>query len=214
VPRSQDEGRRRPGERSPVTPSALSPDTGVGEGQEQHPAPGPEGATEAGAGPGPTQGAAETVATQAAATQAAATQAGQDDTCSFDDCACTGKNLMKFTSPAALLAVAEKGALSGYDIVERLRSMPLGGESGPDPGGLYRVLRRMERFNLLSSEWDTTGTGPARRLYRLTHLGDRCLDQWAETLRSHSQAVESFLADFARLREAERQNPERIRPEG
>jgi PadR family transcriptional regulator, regulatory protein PadR len=128
----------------------------------------------------------------------------EDPTCSFDDCACTGKNLVKFTSPAALLAVAEAGALSGYDIAERLRSMPLGGESGPDPGGIYRVLRRMERFNLLTSEWDTSGPGPARRVYRLTYLGDRCLDQWAETLRSHSGAVQSFLGEFERLREADR----------
>lgn len=127
------------------------------------------------------------------------------DSCDFDDCACTGKNLVKFTSPAALLAVAEKGALSGYDIADRLRSMPLGGQTGPDPGGLYRVLRRMERFNLLTSEWDTSGVGPARRLYKLTELGDRCLDEWAETLRSHNAAVAGFLEDFARLREAESQ---------
>jgi poly-beta-hydroxybutyrate-responsive repressor len=129
------------------------------------------------------------------------------ESCDWDDCACTGKNLVKFTSPAALLAVAESGALSGWDIAERLRSMPLGGETGPDTGGLYRTLRRMERYHLLVSQWDTEGGGPARRIYRLTELGDRCLAMWAETLQGHRDAVESFLADFSRIRQRTEEEP-------
>jgi poly-beta-hydroxybutyrate-responsive repressor len=121
-------------------------------------------------------------------------------TCEFEECACTGRNVGKFTSPAALLAIAETGERSGYDIAERLRTMALGGETGPDSGGLYRTLRRMERMNLVTSEWDTEGGGPARRLYRLTNLGDRCLTRWAETLRDHTRAIEGFLKDYAVLR--------------
>ncbi len=123
-----------------------------------------------------------------------------DEVCDLDDCACTGKNIGKFTSPAALLAIAEHECLSGYDMAERLRSMPLGGETGPDSGGLYRTLRRMERFNLVTSEWDTEGGGPARRLYSLTNLGDACLDRWADTLRGHRDAIQAFLEDFEELR--------------
>jgi len=128
---------------------------------------------------------------------------GAGDSCEFDECACTGRNVGKFTSPAALLAIAETGLRSGYDIAERLRTMALGGETGPDTGGLYRTLRRMERMNLVTSEWDTEGGGPARRLYRLTNLGDRCLTRWAETLRDHSRAIEDFLEDYAVLRAEE-----------
>lgn len=130
--------------------------------------------------------------------------------CDLEDCSCTGKNIGKFTSPAALLAIAEAGCLSGYDIAERLRSMPLGGETGPDSGGLYRTLRRMERFNLVTSEWDTEGGGPARRVYRLTNLGDQCLDRWVETLNAHRAAIKSFLDDYERYRRAESpQGPDR-----
>ncbi len=123
------------------------------------------------------------------------------ETCDLDDCACTGKNIGKYTSPAALLAIAEAGSISGYDIAERLRSMPLGGESGPDSGGLYRTLRRMERYNLVTSTWDTEGGGPARRLYALTNLGDRCLERWALTLAEHESAIEGFLADYLKLKD-------------
>ncbi len=125
------------------------------------------------------------------------------EACAFDDCACSGRTVGKFTSPAALLAIAETGSRSGYDIAERLRTMALGGESGPDTGGLYRTLRRMERMSLVTSEWDTSGGGPARRLYRLTNLGDRCLTRWAETLHEHSLAIEAFIEDYARLRDQE-----------
>ena len=118
----------------------------------------------------------------------------------LDDCSCTGRNIGKFTSPAALLAIAEAGQISGYDIAERLRSMPLGGETGPDMGGIYRTLRRMERDNLVTSVWDTEGGGPARRLYTLTNLGHRCLERWIETLERHRDAVQHFLNACARQR--------------
>ncbi len=124
--------------------------------------------------------------------------------CDLSDCSCTGRNLGKFTSPAALLAIAEAGKISGYAIADRLRSMPLGGETGPDMAGVYRTLRRMERFKLVTSVWDTEGGGPARRLYTLTNLGDRCLERWVETLRGHRDAVEHFLEQYAHLCETQR----------
>jgi PadR family transcriptional regulator PadR len=125
--------------------------------------------------------------------------AGSTKPCDLDDCSCTGRNIGKFTSPAALLAIAEAGQISGYDIAERLRSMPLGGESGPDMGGVYRTLRRMERYNLVTSVWDTEGGGPARRLYTLTNLGSRCLERWIGTLQGHRDAVQHFLNEYERF---------------
>lgn len=121
----------------------------------------------------------------------------------FEDCACTGKNLVRFTSPAALLVIAEAGPVSGYDVSERLATMPLYGDSGPDSGGLYRTLRRLEGLELVRSEWDTSGNGPARRLYSLTKLGARCLDNWAITLETHRAAVAAFLEDYARMSRGE-----------
>lgn len=123
----------------------------------------------------------------------------EPDVCEFEDCACTGKNLVRFTSPAALLAIAEASRVSGYDIGERLGAMPLYGESGPDSGGLYRTLRRLESLELVSSEWDTSGAGPARRLYSITEAGARCLENWARTLEAHRAAVAAFLEDYQRF---------------
>jgi PadR family transcriptional regulator PadR len=66
-------------------------------------------------------------------------------------------------------------------------------------GGVYRTLRRMERYNLVTSLWDTEGGGPARRLYALTNLGDQCLEGWIQALSGHRDAVEHFLGEYQRL---------------
>ncbi len=118
---------------------------------------------------------------------------------SFDDCPCTGRNLEKFTHPAALLAIAEAGSISGYDIARRVRELSLSGETGVDHSGVYRTLRKMEETGLVASSWEAGDKGPARRLYTLTDSGRDCLDVWARTLKRHSQAIESFLEEYAVL---------------
>jgi hypothetical protein len=52
------------------------------------------------------------------------------------------------------------------DIAERLRNMPLWWRWS-DRTRAVTDTRRMERFNLVTSTWDTEGS-PARRLYTLT----------------------------------------------
>lgn len=129
--------------------------------------------------------------------------ANDTELCDLADCSCTGRSIGKYTSPAALLAIAEAGELSGYDIAQRLRRLPLSGEGGQDTAGIYRTLRRMERFNLVTSAWDTEGGGPARRLYSLTNLGDRCLQLWTLTLHQHAEAIAGFLQEYEHLQKAQ-----------
>jgi DNA-binding PadR family transcriptional regulator len=114
----------------------------------------------------------------------------------FEDCPCTGRNLDKFTAPAALLAIAEAGQISGYAIAARVQSLTLSGDSGVDHSGVYRSLRKMEASGMVASLWEAGDKGPARRLYTLTDSGRRCLDRWAMTLRSHSRAIEGFLREY------------------
>ena len=51
-----------------------------------------------------------------------------------------------------------------------------------DSATLYRTLRELERAGLVSSFWDTSSSGPARRMYSLTRTGDIFLSNWVETL--------------------------------
>jgi poly-beta-hydroxybutyrate-responsive repressor len=94
--------------------------------------------------------------------------------------------------PWILLALAQ-GPVHGYELLERLAEPDL------DPGFLYRALRIMEEEGLVRSTWDTTGRGPARRVYTLTEEGWEALRIWAVRLRRIRENLDRFLATYARL---------------
>ena len=54
----------------------------------------------------------------------------------------------------------------GYSLVQSLEEKGL----TIDPGTLYPLLRRLEKQDLLISEWETTGTKP-RKYYRISETG-------------------------------------------
>jgi poly-beta-hydroxybutyrate-responsive repressor len=66
----------------------------------------------------------------------------------------------------------------------------------PDPGTLYRTLRRLEEDGLVRSTWDTGGAGPARRVYELTDQGLEYLHAWAVNIRRTKAQLERFLAEY------------------
>lgn len=60
-------------------------------------------------------------------------------------------------------------------------------------GTLYPVLRALEQEELVTVEWQTPQTGPARKVYRITAAGrDECIrrvSQW----RAHVQTISAVL---------------------
>jgi PadR family transcriptional regulator PadR len=128
------------------------------------------------------------------------TMTSRSSALAFDGCPCTGRNLDKFTAPAALLAIAQAGRASGYSVVARIRELPLSGGTGVDHSAVYRALRKMEQTGMVVSSWELGSGGPARRVYTLTESGHRCLDTWAETLARHSRAIKGFLKEHQALR--------------
>jgi len=108
-------------------------------------------------------------------------------------CPCEGATLARLIQPAVLTALAG-GARHGYRIVASLAAAPVMAGSRPDPTGVYRVLRSMERRGLVVGVWDLSDTGPARRRYRLTPAGRRCLGRWVATLAEYHRAIRGLLA--------------------
>lgn len=109
------------------------------------------------------------------------------------DCQCTGGQPRNFVLPCLLLLLRE-GPAHGYDLVERLA--PFGFSS--EPPVVYRNLRRMEAEGLVSSAWDTSGKGPARRIYRLTVQGENHLDAWKIAIEYQRDVLDAFLNRHAR----------------
>ncbi|MDP9453410.1 MAG: PadR family transcriptional regulator [Actinomycetota bacterium] len=84
-----------------------------------------------------------------------------------------------YVRPCLLLLLAE-GPSHGYELLEQVRSA---GVRNADAGGLYRSLRSMEQSGLVSSWWEPSQAGPARRSYLLTEEGRAALDGALDALR-------------------------------
>ncbi len=110
----------------------------------------------------------------------------------YCDCPCAGRNLDKLVQPAILTVLACED-VHGYVLVQRLAEMPMFRGQKPDATGVYRFLRQMEERALVTSTWDTSEAGPAKRLYRLTEAGRGCLVRWVDTLAAYHEAIGALL---------------------
>ena len=78
-----------------------------------------------------------------------------------------------------LLAFLRNWNAYGYQLSQQLSEAGL---PSFDSGTVYRTLRQLERAGLVSSFWDTSDSGPARRMYSLTKAGDIFLSNWIAVL--------------------------------
>lgn len=108
------------------------------------------------------------------------------------DCHCRGGQIQGFIRPRLLLQLSKKPA-HGYELLEVLESENL---PTPDPSTLYRTLRQFEEDGLVQSTWDTSGGGPARRVYELTDQGVEFLHAWAVNIRRTRERLGKFLAEY------------------
>jgi DNA-binding PadR family transcriptional regulator len=115
----------------------------------------------------------------------------------FDQCACTGKTLGRLVQPAIVALLAEE-PLHGYLLVQRLAGLAMFRCQKPDPTGVYRALRAMEKDGLVTSTWDLADNGPAKRRFELTHDGMACLEQWRQTLEGYADSVNDLLRTIKR----------------
>jgi DNA-binding PadR family transcriptional regulator len=113
---------------------------------------------------------------------------------SLAGCSCSGKNLMRLIQPAVMAVLARKGsALHGYFVVQRLQELAAFHDDPPDPAGVYKVLKSLERAKLVASAWDLSVAGRPKRKFKLTARGSACLKQWVATLVSYRESIDQIL---------------------
>jgi DNA-binding PadR family transcriptional regulator len=66
-----------------------------------------------------------------------------------------------------------------------------------DSAAVYRSLRSLEERGAVYSYWNTSSTGPARRMYRLTPAGEEQLQAAVEALAETHLAIERYLCRHA-----------------
>jgi poly-beta-hydroxybutyrate-responsive repressor len=108
-------------------------------------------------------------------------------------CRPSGGGVRGFIQPWLLLMLLQQPGY-GYELMERLAQDDE--TPGADPGLLYRTLRNLEEDGLVSSTWDTVGSGPARRLYEVTAEGREYLHAWAVNIRQTRARLDRFIFEY------------------
>ena len=89
-----------------------------------------------------------------------------------------------------LLAFLRNSNAYGYQLSQQLSEAGL---PAFDSGTVYRTLRQLEKLGLVSSFWDTSESGPARRMYSLAAAGDIFLSGWIEMLGNYQKVLRTTL---------------------
>ena len=88
-----------------------------------------------------------------------------------------------------LLLMLRQWSSYGYELMEKMSTFGL---AALNPGSFYRTLRQMEKDGMVSSNWDTSEGGPARRVYSITDVGEAYLNRWARSLDQYQRMMDTF----------------------
>jgi PadR family transcriptional regulator PadR len=119
-------------------------------------------------------------------------------------------NLYRFCEPIVLLTLAKLGTAHGYQIAAEAEPYTVT-HAGLDGAAIYRTLRRLEATECVTSSWDTTGGGPARRVYTLTPRGWEHLAEWAEVMGSVASSVSELVKESHSVLEVAKKTAARTR---
>ena len=104
----------------------------------------------------------------------------------------TGATLIPGTLDLLILKAVSLGQLHGYAVLLRIEQIT-NGALVIEQGALYPALARLERQNLLASEWALTETNRKAKFYRLTASGRKRLreeaDGWARVVAAMTAAL-------------------------
>jgi len=91
-----------------------------------------------------------------------------------------------------ILAVLERAPMHGYGIAREIEKRSADALSFGE-GTLYPALRMLEKDGFVNALWDTSGPGPARKVYELTEEGKMELARIRDAWRSYSHSIDLVL---------------------
>ena len=102
---------------------------------------------------------------------------------------------------AELLLLLGQRPSHGYELIQRLNDAEFKSREA-DAATVYRNLRHMDKDGLITSQWEVGESGPGRRLYKLTTLGEESLKIWAKYLAQQKAKLENFLLAYFQFEES------------
>jgi len=104
-----------------------------------------------------------------------------------------------------LLLMLRQWSSYGYELMEKMSTF---GFATMNPGTFYRTLRQMEKDGMVSSNWDTSEGGPARRVYSITDAGEAYLNYWARSLDQYQRMMDTFFRIYTGQPTSREKHPE------
>ena len=107
----------------------------------------------------------------------------------------------RFMQPSILMGLYAKPSY-GYELIQNIQRFGFVEGLAP-PGMIYRHLRQMEEDGLVSSQWETVGVGPAKRIYQLTEDGKQMLGIWIEYIEQQVKNLNELIRQYHELKKKE-----------
>lgn len=100
--------------------------------------------------------------------------------------------MLKGVLEGCILAIIQEKETYGYEITTRLSDYGFGTVA---EGTIYPILLRLEKGGSIAAVMKNSPSGPKRKYYHLTELGNSGLEEFRKNWRSISTAVDSVLKE-------------------
>jgi PadR family transcriptional regulator, regulatory protein PadR len=104
--------------------------------------------------------------------------------------------------PSILLGLLLKTSY-GYELIQNIQNFGFVEGEAP-PGMIYRHLRQLEEQGLVSSNWETKGTGPAKRMYTITEEGKAVLAIWIDYMKRQASTLNEFIGAYRKFKKQDK----------
>ncbi len=95
-----------------------------------------------------------------------------------------------------LLLLLSSDSSHGYELLDEAHRLGL---HTAEAAGVYRTLRTLERDDLVTSWWEPSKSGPARRTYTITPTGDLALAEGIQEVEGLRRSLNQLLAHYRNM---------------
>jgi len=92
-----------------------------------------------------------------------------------------------------LLLLLSRDCSHGYELLDEAHELGL---RTAEAAGVYRTLRTLERDGLVTSWWEPSKSGPARRTYAITPTGNIALAEGIQEVEGLRRSLNQLLARY------------------
>ena len=109
---------------------------------------------------------------------------------------------------SSVLALLLKNPAHGYSLIEKIAEFGI----SPlllDQGVIYRILKSLETKGFIVSEWETEGSGAAKKVYKITDRGRIFLKEYVKSEKEKLKSLSRIMNKIEEILNSEEINDEK-----